>query len=286
MNVPLHVPLHVVGVWLDVQFAFVFFGQEVGADERIDVAVEDAIYVAYFELRAVVFDHAVGLHDVGADLAAEGDVELGFVELVGVLLALLDFEVVEFRAKHLHRQGAVFALAAFGLAGYYRVGGEVGDADGGFHLVYVLPAFAAGAVGVYAEFFGADVDLDAVVDFRDYEYAGEGGVATGGLVERGDADETVDAGFSGEQTVGVFAFELDGGGLDAGFFAGGFVEDYGVHAFALGPTEVHPEEDAGPVLRFGAACTGLDGHDGIEVVGLAGEQRAGFLFGYVVFRGD
>src|SRR5882724_2919893 len=171
----------------------------------------------------MVFDHAIGLHDVGADLAAEGDFQFGFVELVGVLLALLDFLVVELGAEHFHGQGAVFALAAFGLAGYHRVGGQVGDADGGFDLVYVLAAFAAGAVGVHAEFFGADVDLDAVVDFGDDEDGGERGVAAGGLVERGDADETMDAGFAGEQAVGVFAFELDGGVCYAGFCAGSFV---------------------------------------------------------------
>jgi hypothetical protein len=84
-----------VVIELNVQLALGFFGHQIGADEGVDVAIHDAVYVAGAELGAVVFDHAVGLHDVRADLAAERDVELGLVELVCVRLTLLNFEVVE-----------------------------------------------------------------------------------------------------------------------------------------------------------------------------------------------
>src|SRR5580700_10140192 len=80
---------------LNVQLALGFFGHQIGADKRVDVPVHDAVYVAGAELGAVVLDHAVGLHYVGADLAAKRDVELGLVELVCMRLALLNFEVVE-----------------------------------------------------------------------------------------------------------------------------------------------------------------------------------------------
>jgi len=43
----------------------------------------------------MVFDLAIGLHHVGADLAAERNVHLGFVEPVGFRFALLNFEIVE-----------------------------------------------------------------------------------------------------------------------------------------------------------------------------------------------
>ncbi len=133
-----------------------------------------------------------------------------------------------------------------GLAGDHRVGGKVRDAHRGFHLVYVLPAFAAGAVGVYAQFFRADVDLDAVVDFRDDEDRSKRSVAPRGLIERRDAHQPMDAGFAGQQAVGVFALELDGSVLDPCFFAGCFVEYHGVDAFALRPAEIHAQTGSKP----------------------------------------
>jgi hypothetical protein len=104
---------------------------------------------------------------------------------------------------------------------------KVGDADGGVRGVDVLAALAARAVGVNAEVFGLDVDLDGVVDFRRDEDGGEGGVASLGRVKRGDADEAVDAGFTGEQAEGVVAGDGEGGGFDAGLFAVLIVVDFG-----------------------------------------------------------
>jgi hypothetical protein len=277
--------LDVVGVRLDVELPFRLLGHQVRPDERIDVPVQHPIDVADLKLRPVVFDHAVGLHNVGANLAAERNLELGLVELIGVLLALLHFLVVQLGAQHLHGERTVLALASLGLAGDHRVGGKMRDADRGFHLVYVLAAFAAGAVGVYAQLFWTDVDLDAVVDFRDDENRSERSVSPRRLIERRDAHQPMDAGFAGQEAVGVFALELDGGVFYAGFFARGFVEDYGIHSLALRPTQIHAQQDRSPVLRLRAARPRLDGHDGVEVVGFTGEQRAGFLFGDVGFGG-
>src|SRR5579862_8137104 len=39
--------------------------------QRVEGAVEDAVDVADFEVRAVILDQTIGLHDVGGDLAAE-----------------------------------------------------------------------------------------------------------------------------------------------------------------------------------------------------------------------
>ena len=87
--------------------------------------------------------------------------------------------------------------------------GNVRDADGGFHFVDVLSAFAAGAESVDAQIFGTDVDFDFVVDFGDHEDRREGRVAARGLIEGRDANEAVNAGFAREQAVGIFAGELD-----------------------------------------------------------------------------
>ena len=41
---------------------------EVAADEGLEIAVEDFVYVAYFYSGAEIFGHAIGLQDVAADL--------------------------------------------------------------------------------------------------------------------------------------------------------------------------------------------------------------------------
>ena len=160
-----------------------------------------------FEFCAVVLDQAVGLHDVRADLAAEGDFELGFVEAVGFVAALLNFLVVKFGAQHLHGHFAILVLAALHLAGDDDAAGDVRDANGGFDFVDVLAALAAGAEGVELEIVGVDVDFDAVVDFGNHEDRSERSMASRGLIERRDANKPMDAGFAGKQAVGIFAAE-------------------------------------------------------------------------------
>jgi len=49
--------------------------QQIGADERLQVAIEHAVHVAHLGFGAVILDHAVGLQDVGANLRAEVVVE-------------------------------------------------------------------------------------------------------------------------------------------------------------------------------------------------------------------
>ncbi len=67
-------------------------------------------------LVRMVFNELVGLHDIGADLAAEADFGLGGVELAQVFAALFEFGFVELRAQNLHGDFAVLVLAALVLA--------------------------------------------------------------------------------------------------------------------------------------------------------------------------
>src|SRR6185312_13214977 len=247
-----------------------------GVHERVEVAVEHAVDVADFDLGAGVLAHLVGLEDVGADLAAEVDVELGVLHLAGGGAFFLELELVEARAQDLHRHVLVFVLGALVLALDDDVGGEVDDAHGGVGHVDVLSALAAGAEGVDAQVLLADVDLDAVVDLGADEDAGEGGVAALGLIEGRDAHQAVDAGFGLEQTVGVVALDREGGRLDAGFLALLAVVERDLKAVALGPARVHAQQHLGPVLALGAAGAGVDGENRVERIVLAAEQGAGF----------
>ena len=49
-------------------------------------------------------------------------------------------------------------------------------------------------------------------------------------------------------------------------------------ALVLRPAQVHAQKHLSPVLRFGAARAGLDGHDRVQAVAFAGEQRFRFKF--------
>jgi hypothetical protein len=110
-------------------------------------------------------------------------------------------------------------------------------------------------------------------------------MAAGGLIEGRDSNEAMNSGFAGEKAIGIFAGELNGCRLESRFFSGRLIEEFGGHTPALRPSQIHAKKNGSPVLRFGAAGAGLDGHDGVEVVGFSGEERFGFQFGDVGIGG-
>ena len=79
----------------------------------------------------------------------------------GLLLALLQFDLVEPRAQHLPGLGAVLVLRALALAHHHDAGRDVREPHRRFGLVDVLAAGAAGAHGVGAHVGLVDLDLDA-----------------------------------------------------------------------------------------------------------------------------
>src|SRR5258707_5309800 len=113
------------------------------------------------------------------------------------------------------------------------------NAHGSLDFVDVLAALAARAEGVDAQIFGANSDFDLVVHFRNDEDRSERSVAASGLVKGRNANEAVHARFADQHAIGVFTGELNGGVLDAGLFAGSFVEDDRAHTIAFRPSEIH-----------------------------------------------
>ena len=83
-----------------------------------------------------------------------------------------------------------------------------------------------------------------------------------------------------EEAVGVLALDEDIGGLDAGGVAVLIVHDLVGKAVALCPARVHAVQHRAPVLRLGAACAGMEGHEGVVAVVFTGEQRAELLLRY------
>jgi hypothetical protein len=68
-------------------------------------------------------------------------------------------------------------------------------------------------------------------------------------------------------------------------------EHLGLEAMALGPTQIHAQQHLGPVLRLGAARTGLEIDVGIIRIELSGEHAPEFepcndLFGRLDIAGN
>ena len=75
-------------------------------------------------------------------------------------------------------------LRAFILATRDQACGNVRDAHSGVRGVHVLPALAAGTVGIGADVVGLNDDVDTVVNFRRDENTGKRSMPPLGLVER------------------------------------------------------------------------------------------------------
>lgn len=66
----------------------------------------------------------------------------------------------------------------------------------------------------------------------------------------------MNAGFSAQPAERVVADDLDGSRLQARDVAVGLFDHFGLEALGFSPAQVHAQQHAGPVLRFGAAGTG------------------------------
>ncbi len=93
----------------------------------------------------------------------------GGVKFAHIPTPLFEFQFVEPGTQDFHGQLAIFVLAALVLALHDDARRQMREANGRFHFIDVLPAMAARTECINAEIFGLDNDLDAIVDFRNYE---------------------------------------------------------------------------------------------------------------------
>ena len=220
----------------------------------------------------MILHQGVGLHDIGADLAAPADfldlaADVG--ELFGILLLL---QKVQLGLQHLHGLVFVLELGALVLALHHDACRKVRDTDSRGSLVDMLAARAAGAVGVDAQILIPDLDVDIVVDLRHHVQRHEGGLPLALGVERGDADQTVHALLRFQIAVGVLSVHLEGHGFDACLVAVQIIQDLHGKALVLGPAGVHPVQHTGPVAALGAARACVQLQDRVVPVVFAGKQ--------------
>ncbi len=97
-----------------------------------------------------------------------------------------------------------------------------------------------------------------------------------GRVEGRLAHQAVHTRFGAQEAIGVFALDLDGGGLDAGHFTVGLFQDFSLEALALAVAQILAQQHGSPVLGFGTAGTGLDVDEAVVGVHGAAEHAAEF----------
>ena len=158
-----------------------------------------------------------------------------------------------------------------------EAGRNVRYAHGGFNLVHVLAALAAGTERVHLEFIRRNDDFAvAFLDFRNRVHAGKTRVAAFVGIERRDAHEAMHAALGLAESVGVFALDEHRDAFEAGGFAGERVGHLDFPAARFGPALIHAREHFRPVLRFRAARAGVDGEDAILPVMRAVQENLQF----------
>src|SRR2546427_353155 len=91
-------------------------GKKVGADEGVEVAVEDALDISALHGGAVILHEGVGLQDVGANLTAEVDLLLRTLLRLPFLIAPASLQIVQAGPQDLHRHVTIAVLRALVLA--------------------------------------------------------------------------------------------------------------------------------------------------------------------------
>src|SRR5262245_26684350 len=84
--------------------------EQVSLNKLIDVAIENGVGITNLDAGAVIFDHAVRMEHIGANLAAPRDIFLGLVIDLHLFLLFLDLQLVQTGAQNLHRHCPVFML--------------------------------------------------------------------------------------------------------------------------------------------------------------------------------
>ena len=149
----------------------------------------------------------------------------------------------------------------------------MGKADCGFRLVHVLPTSAAGAIRVNANLIPVECYLCIIFNFGNHFKHGERGLPTFLSVEWRDANKSMHTAFRAKPTEGIPSANLQDNAAVAGTFTFGGVNNLGRKTVSLRPAHVRPQQDRGPVTRFGSTCASLNRDDCIGVGVLTAKEQ-------------
>src|SRR5262245_47992938 len=226
-----------------------------GVDDRVEIAVEDAIELMQRDVHAVVRDPALR-KVVRADLpGAIAGADHGFAVRGDLLLLLLARPVEQARAQDLERLGLVLVLRLLVLAGHDQVGGQMGHPDGRVGRVDALPARARRPIDVDAQVLLLDRHVD-LFGLREHGHRHRGGVDATLRLGRGHALYTVDAAFELEAAEGALPLHERDHLLEAAEAGPTRRQRFHLPPVALGVAAVHAIQVGSEERRFVAARAG------------------------------
>ena len=175
----------------------------------MDIAVHNRLDIPLFVARSMVFCHSVRTEHVRTDLRAPLDIFYVAFHCLRFRLALLNLLFQELGTEHIKAHFLVLQLRAFVLALYHDPRGEVGDTNGGGHLIYVLTTCATRVIDIDTNIVVVDFYFVVLFYFGHNFERAEGSLTAFVGVERGNTDKTVYAHFRFQIPVRVFAFDTE-----------------------------------------------------------------------------
>ena len=155
---------------------------------------------------------------------------------------------------------------------------HMGQPDCGVCFVDVLATGSGCTIGIDPYISRIDIDLDGIVYFGIDKKTAKRRVATVCRVKWRFPDQPVNTGFGAQVSVGIIAFDLDGGCLDSGDFSVGLFQNRRIESFAFAIAQILAENHGCPVLGFGTACARLDVNEAVAWVHRIGKHSAEFQF--------
>ena len=116
----------VMGILTYEDFSYALF--EAGFDELVEVPVENALCISYFDIGPQIFDPRLIEH-VTANLVAPADICFRVLKLLLLRLTFAQFGFIQARLKHRHGLGPVSVLRPVALALNHDIGRNVGNPD-------------------------------------------------------------------------------------------------------------------------------------------------------------
>src|SRR5690606_2474270 len=206
-------------------------------NEGVEVTVQHLLRIGNLHIGAKVLDAALIEH-IGTNLVAPAHISFGVFQLLLFRHARAQLHLVEARLQHLHGFRTVTVLGTVVLTLHHNARRKVGDTHGGVGFVNVLTARTTGTVRVDAQVCRVDFHLNRIVDLGVDEYTGKRGVAAVRRIEGALAHQAVYTCFGTKVSVSVFPRHLDGGRLDARYFAFGFFQNFSLEILVLAVAQV------------------------------------------------
>src|SRR5262249_35843876 len=126
-------------------------------------SIQNSVRVPNFYTSTVIFYHAIRMKNIGTNLTAPSDILFSFMEIFHLFLLFLHLKFVKTRTQNFHRSRAVLMLRAFVLTGDNDAGWQMRQSHSRVGFIDMLPACAPRPIGVDAQIFWSDVNLNRIV---------------------------------------------------------------------------------------------------------------------------